>query len=39
LANYHKIPFYTALPFNSIDNKIISGKDIIIEERDKNEVL
>ena len=39
LAAYdNKIPFYVALPSSTIDWKISDGKEIIIEERDENEV-
>lgn len=39
LAKYHNIPFYVAAPVSTIDYESESGKDIVIEERDKNEVL
>lgn len=38
LAHYHRIPFYIAAPFSTVDFSIQSGADIPIEERDKNEV-
>jgi methylthioribose-1-phosphate isomerase len=38
LADYHKIPFYVAAPLSTIDLKIASGSDIIIEERCCSEV-
>lgn len=38
LAHYHKIPFYALLPSSTIDRGIKSGDEIIIEERDKNEM-
>jgi len=38
LADFHKIPFYVAAPLSSIDLSIESGRDIIIEERDPEEV-
>ncbi|MFO7951667.1 MAG: S-methyl-5-thioribose-1-phosphate isomerase [Bacillota bacterium] len=38
LASYHQIPFYIAAPLSTIDLSISSGKDIIIEERDRIEV-
>ncbi len=38
LANYHNIPLYIAAPLSTIDLSIQSGKDIIIEERDRSEV-
>jgi len=39
LASYHKIPFYIAAPSTTIDRKIASGKDIVIEYRDKKELF
>src|SRR5438874_3815958 len=39
LAERHRIPFYVALPFSTIDWKLSSGRDIPIEERDESEVL
>lgn len=39
LAQYHGIPFYTALPVSTIDFSIKNGDQIVIEERDHNEVL
>ena len=39
LANAHKIPFYIAAPKSTFDPDTASGQDIIIEERDANEVL
>jgi methylthioribose-1-phosphate isomerase len=38
LAQYHKIPFYTAAPFSTIDLSIAAGTDIPIEEREQDEV-
>lgn len=38
LAQFHQIPFYVAAPLSSIDLAIESGRDIIIEERDPEEV-
>ena len=38
LAAYHHIPFYIAAPFSTFDFSISSGEDIIIEERDGDEV-
>lgn len=38
LANYHKIPFYIAAPYSTVDFSIHSGEDIPIEERNKDEV-
>jgi methylthioribose-1-phosphate isomerase len=39
LAKYHNIPFYVAAPSSSIDTSILSGKEIIIEERRKDEIF
>ncbi len=39
LANYHKIPFYVAAPVSTIDFTLESGKQIPIEERNKEEVI
>jgi methylthioribose-1-phosphate isomerase len=39
LAYHHKIPFYVAAPSSTFDLSCISGKDIVIEERGKQEVL
>lgn len=38
LADYHKIPFYIACPSSTIDFETETGKDIVIEERDPEEV-
>lgn len=38
LAKHFNIPFYVACPSSTFDNKTLTGKDIIIEERDKSEV-
>jgi len=38
LAKEHNIPFYVAAPFSTLDSKIKSGEDIVIEERDIEEV-
>jgi methylthioribose-1-phosphate isomerase len=38
-AKYHNIMFIVAAPSTSIDLNIKSGKDIIIEERDNEEVI
>ena len=38
LANYHKIPFYVAAPISTFDTAIESGKEIVIEERGRDEV-
>jgi len=39
LAKHHKIPFYIVAPFSTFDMNIRSGKDIPIEEREKEEVI
>jgi len=39
LAHYHKVPFYVAAPFSTIDLSLPSGADIPIEERNPQEVL
>lgn len=39
LCNYHKIPFYVAAPTSTIDLKTNNGGDIIIELRNKMELL
>jgi methylthioribose-1-phosphate isomerase len=38
LASYYKIPFYVCAPASTIDMKIKSGDDIVIEQRDPAEV-
>jgi methylthioribose-1-phosphate isomerase len=38
LAQRHGIPFYVAAPLSTIDRRLVSGKDIPIEERDGAEV-
>ncbi len=38
LASQHNVPFYVACPFSTIDMKTVSGKEVIIEERDSKEV-
>ena len=38
LAKYHSIPFYVAAPSNTFDMELISGDDIPIEQRDRDEV-
>ncbi|XP_026482206.1 methylthioribose-1-phosphate isomerase-like [Ctenocephalides felis] len=38
LAKHHKVPFYVAAPFTSIDFTIPSGDRIIIEERPEREM-
>jgi translation initiation factor eIF-2B subunit alpha/methylthioribose-1-phosphate isomerase len=39
LAKENNIPFYVAAPISSFDNTINSGEEIIIEQRDSNELL
>lgn len=39
LANYHNIPFYVAAPSTTIDRTIPSGKEIVIEYRNKKELF
>ena len=39
LAKYFNIPFYIVAPETTIDHKIEKGKEMIIEERDAEEVL
>ncbi|MFC2075249.1 S-methyl-5-thioribose-1-phosphate isomerase [Bdellovibrionota bacterium] len=38
-ANYHHVPFYFAAPSSTFDLTISSGEEIVIEERDREEVL
>jgi methylthioribose-1-phosphate isomerase len=38
LANYHKIPFYVAAPFSTVDLSIQTGRSIPIEHRDADEI-
>lgn len=38
LANAHKIPFYIAAPYSTIDLKLENGSDIEIEQRSSDEV-
>lgn len=38
LCKHHNIPFYIAAPTSTIDLKCTSGKDIMIEERNKKEI-
>ncbi|HOY58505.1 MAG TPA: S-methyl-5-thioribose-1-phosphate isomerase [Verrucomicrobiota bacterium] len=39
LARRHRLPFYVAIPFSTIDWEMRSGRDIPIEERVEEEVL
>lgn len=38
VAKYHNVPFYIAAPLTSIDLKIASGEQIVIEERPDREM-
>jgi methylthioribose-1-phosphate isomerase len=38
LARHHRLPFYVAAPFSTIDVSLASGAEIPIEERDPDEV-
>ncbi len=38
LAKYHAIPFYVAAPYSTFDLRLQSGADIVIEERNPDEV-
>ncbi|MDX2471400.1 MAG: S-methyl-5-thioribose-1-phosphate isomerase [SAR324 cluster bacterium] len=38
LAQYHKIPFYVACPYSTIDLETPTGADIVIEQRHSEEV-
>ena len=38
LANAHGIPFYVSAPISTIDVNTISGDEIVIEERDADEI-
>jgi len=38
LAGAHRIPFYVAAPVSTFDFRIKAGKDIVIEERDGDEI-
>jgi len=39
VARHYKIPFYVAAPTSTMDLKTLSGNEILIEERDEDEVL
>ena len=39
LCSYFNIPFYIAAPTTTIDRTLVSGDDIIIEQRGKEEIL
>ncbi len=38
LAHHHNIPFYIAAPYSTIDLSLETGDDIVIEERESDEV-
>ncbi|MEO0083959.1 MAG: S-methyl-5-thioribose-1-phosphate isomerase [candidate division WOR-3 bacterium] len=38
-AHYFKVPFYVVAPTSSLDLNLNNGKEIVIEKRDKNEVI
>jgi methylthioribose-1-phosphate isomerase len=38
MARHHRVPFYVAAPFSTIDPSLAKGGDIPIEERDAGEV-
>lgn len=39
IANYFNIPFYVLAPYTTIDNSILYGDEIKIEERNEDEVI
>ncbi len=39
LCHHHDVPFYIAAPTTTIDTKLISGEEIKIEIRNKEELL
>lgn len=39
LAKYHSVPFYVVTPISSINPRIKSGNEIIVEERDSKELI
>jgi methylthioribose-1-phosphate isomerase len=39
LAQYHHIPFYVAAPLSTFDQRIGNGNDIVIEQRDDEEII
>jgi methylthioribose-1-phosphate isomerase len=39
LSAHFNIPFYIAAPTTTIDSSLVSGDDIIIEQRGKEEIL
>lgn len=38
LCNFHSVPFYIAAPTTTIDRKIATGQEIVIEHRSKKEL-
>lgn len=38
LAKYYNIPFYVLAPYSTIDEKCKTGNDIVIEQRDADEI-
>jgi methylthioribose-1-phosphate isomerase len=38
LASYHRLPFYVAAPFSTVDLDTPAGEAVVIEERDPREV-
>lgn len=38
-AHHHNVPFYVAAPLTTFDSKAKSGRDIVIEERDPDEIV
>jgi methylthioribose-1-phosphate isomerase len=38
VAQFHQVPFYIAAPLSTVDGRILSGKEIPIEERNPQEI-
>ncbi|NLF92776.1 MAG: S-methyl-5-thioribose-1-phosphate isomerase [Oligosphaeraceae bacterium] len=38
-ASYHRIPFYVAMPYSTIDRSLPSGREIPIEQRSPEEIF
>ncbi len=38
LAQYHHIPFYVAAPLSTFDSETLTGNDIVVEERNPEEI-
>lgn len=38
LAKYHGVPFYVAAPYSTFDRNLLNGSEIVIEQRDPDEV-